>query len=288
MAEGSAFTVRSMRPDDLDQAFRLSLDEGWNQTMKDWKLLLDNPANICIIAEKDNIVAGTATAIIHGHKIAWIGMVIVGKPLRGQGAGKLLLENIIGRLKNIGSVKLDATPAGEPLYRKLGFQEEYKIFRMTAGDHDYETGPDNSGELFNITVETLPEIVSLDSTVFGAERSYLLNSLLTDYPEKAIYLKRNGRTEGFIFGRKGSRFNYLGPLAALSDDSAMQLISRSLKSLKDSPLALDIPADKEKLIAWLESAGFEKQRHFIRMYLDHNPYPGIPENQYLISGPEFG
>ena len=81
-----------MRADDLDQALGLSLNEGWNQTMKDWKLLFENPENVCIVAEKDNRVAGTATALNHENKIAWIGMVLVDKSLRGQGAGKMLLE----------------------------------------------------------------------------------------------------------------------------------------------------------------------------------------------------
>ena len=132
MTDNKIFTIRQMRAADLDQAFGLSLNEGWNQTMNDWKLLFENPENVCIVAEKDNRVAGTATALNHENKIAWIGMVLVDKSLRGQGAGKMLLENIINRLKHVESVKLDATPAGEPLYRKLGFIAEHKIFRMTC------------------------------------------------------------------------------------------------------------------------------------------------------------
>ena len=80
-----------MRPDDLEQAFGLSLIEGWNQTMNDWRILFDNPVNVCIVAEKDKRVAGTATALNHENKVAWIGMVLVDKSLRGQGAGKMLL-----------------------------------------------------------------------------------------------------------------------------------------------------------------------------------------------------
>ena len=113
MPENTTFTIRSMRPDDLDQAFNLSLKEGWNQTMKDWTFIFDNADNVCIVAEKDNRVAGTATALNHEKKIAWIGMVLVDKSLRGQGAGKMLLENIIKRLNHVESIKLDATPAGE-------------------------------------------------------------------------------------------------------------------------------------------------------------------------------
>ncbi len=51
---------------------------------------------------------------------------------------------------------------------------------------------------------------------------------------------------------------------------------------------MDIPEDKKDLTEWLESEGFVKQRHFTRMYLKVNPYPGIQNKQFLISGPEFG
>ena len=65
-------------------------------------------------------------------------------------------------------------------------------------------------------------------------------------------------------------------------------LTNALESLNDKPVALDILMDKEDLIKWLETRGFVKQRHFVRMYLKNNPYPGIVNNQYLISGPEFG
>jgi hypothetical protein len=51
---------------------------------------------------------------------------------------------------------------------------------------------------------------------------------------------------------------------------------------------VDVLNDKKQLINWLNAFGFRSQRHFVRMYLDANPLPGRPENQYLICGPEFG
>ena len=125
------FKIRPMQLTDLDQAINLSKTEGWNQTEKDWRLLLENPVNTCIVAELNNKIAGTATALNHSDEVAWIGMVLVDKSLRGQGAGKMLLTHIIDELKGIKSIKLDATPAGQPLYQKLGFIEEHLIFRMT-------------------------------------------------------------------------------------------------------------------------------------------------------------
>ena len=288
MADNKIFTIRRMRTADLDQALGLSLEEGWNQTIKDWKLLFENPDNVCIVAEKDNRVAGTATALNHENKIAWIGMVLVDKSLRGQGAGKMLLENIINRLKHVESVKLDATPAGEPLYRNLGFIAEHKIFRMTSDSLTYSSEIVLSVESDNIDQENLSEVIKLDRNIFGADRNYLLMNLLAENPGRAFYLKKNNSPEGFVFGRAGSRFNYVGPVSALNQESAKGLILKALKSLNDQNIAIDILEDKVDLISWLESIGFVKRRHFVRMYLKDNPYPGMVSNQYFISGPEFG
>jgi GNAT superfamily N-acetyltransferase len=288
MADNTMFTIRKMRAADLDQAFGLSLNEGWNQTMNDWKLLFENTENICIVAEKDNKVVGTATALNHERKIAWIGMVLVDKSLRGHGAGKMLLENIVDRLQHIESVKLDATPAGEPLYRKLGFIAEHKIFRMTADCLNYSSEIVHSAEPLNIDIDNLSEITELDRKIFGADRHKLLMKLLSGNPGRAFYIKMDKNPEGYIFGRAGSRFNYVGPVSALNHESARALIHKSIKSLNDKSIAIDILEDKAELISWLESIGFVKQRHFVRMYLKANPYPGNVKNQYLISGPEFG
>ena len=240
------------------------------------------------MAEKDKKVAGTATAIVYSGKIAWIGMVIVDKALRGKGAGRMLLTNIIGRLKHIESVKLDATPAGHPLYQNLGFRDEYMIFRMTnpfletSGYSDSEDVPER------ISGDFAKKIFALDKIIFGADRSYLLSKLIENYPEKAFFIRRGDIVKDYILGRDGSRFSYIGPLCTDSLESARSLISKSLQFLVKKPVVLDVPEEKREFIKWLESIGFIKQRYFIRMYLNRNPYPGIPESQYLISGPEYG
>jgi predicted GNAT family N-acyltransferase len=288
MPENPSFKIRPMILNDLDQAIGLSNTEGWNQTEKDWRLLLENPLNSCLVAEHHNRVAGTATALNHSNKVAWIGMVLVDKSLRGQGAGKMLLTNIIDTLNQVESIKLDATPAGQPLYQNLGFIEEHKIFRMTNTSLNNLFPKESDNEPRHIDRESFSEVLKLDKSIFGADRSYLLQALLQYYPGKAFLLRRNHILDGYIFGRDGIRFNYLGPVFALSSESARILIAKALESLNNQPVAMDILQDKEDLVKWLESIGFVKQRHFIRMYLKYNPYPGIVENQYLISGPEFG
>jgi ribosomal protein S18 acetylase RimI-like enzyme len=288
MADNPLFKIRPMLTGDLDQALGLSKAEGWNQTETDWRLLLENPANICLVAEYNGRLAGTATALNHANLVAWIGMVLVDKSLRGQGAGKSLLINIIDRLKEIKSIKLDATPAGQPLYEKLGFIEELTILRMTNTSVKNSFQKEHISELIHVDTENLAEVLKSDKIIFGTDRSYLLKTLLKNYTERAFLLKHKHILDGYIFGREGLRYNYLGPVFALSSDTARILIAKALESLKNQPAALDVLQDKTDLIKWLESIGFVKQRHFVRMYLKGNSYSGVVKNQYLISGPEFG
>jgi ribosomal protein S18 acetylase RimI-like enzyme len=288
MPESKDFKIRRMVRDDLGQAIELSNSEGWNQTEKDWRFLLENPENTCIVAEYNNKVAATATALNHSGKVAWIGMVLVEKSLRGHGAGKMLLRQIIEHLENIPSVKLDATPAGQPLYHSLGFLEEYKIIRMTIGSLKNYTGNKSMNNLYSIDRNSFPGIRDYDKTVFGADRPNLLKYLLVNYPDKAFFFSAENKLSGYIFGRDGTKFNYIGPVSAVSSDIARSLLSKALESIGDKPAALDVLEDKTELIEWLESIGFVKQRHFVRMYLIRNPDPGLIPDQYLISGPEFG
>src|SRR4051794_7907903 len=122
-------TLKPMLSTDVEAGMRLSTAEGWNQTEKDWKFLIENSHNICLVAETDNKVIGTTTAIGYSNEIAWIGMVLVDKNYRGRGVSKLLLQNILEKLKSFRSIKLDATPAGREVYKRFGFKDEYSITR---------------------------------------------------------------------------------------------------------------------------------------------------------------
>jgi hypothetical protein len=41
-------------------------------------------------------------------------------------------------------------------------------------------------------------------------------------------------------------------------------------------------------LQWLAAIGFIEQRPFTRMYRGVNRFPGVPEKQFAILGPEFG
>ena len=284
----SPVTLRSMHYNDIEIIMHLKNEEGWNQTEKDWELLIKNPHNICLVAEYQQKVIGTATAINYSDKVAWIGMVMVNRNFRGQGISKLLLTDLMKRLEQCKSIKLDATPAGLPVYKKMGFLNEYSICRFTNSSlknsftGNFEISPEP------VQAKDIPEIVKFDKLIFGVERTPLINFLFENYPDKAWLLKRNNQIAGYILGRDGTRFNQIGPVSALTTNDTKILIAEALKNLTGKPVVMDIIKDKKDLSDWLNSIGFINKRSFIRMYYKENPYPGILNRQYLICGPEFG
>jgi hypothetical protein len=214
-------------------------------------------------------------------------MVLVDKQMRGKGIGRMLMTDIINRLDHIESIKLDATPAGLPLYRKLGFNEEYSLYRMT--NTSFSITPEcNLDNCEKINKTNISNILQSDRVIFGSDRSVLLSYLLENKPESSYTISRNGKTEAYIFGRTGMKYSYLGPACGVTADAVKEIVAQVLFANSGGPMALDIHEDKNDFIRWLEGYGFQIQRSFTRMYLKSNKYPGKPELQYLISGPEFG
>lgn len=282
------FTIRPMQIGDVPEAMKLSTAEGWNQTEKDWKLFIRDPANTCLVAECENKVVGTTTAINYSHRIAWIAMVLVDKEYRGNGISKSLLQNAIEKLHTCESLKLDATAAGQQVYKKLEFRDEYAIARMTNVALN-EFALEHRGTIPEpIQITDLSEVMDLDEIVFGARRAQLIENLVKEYPGKSWMIKRNATIAAIALGRDGNRYHHIGPVLASDTLDAKMLIGTALKKLINQPVVVDVLCDKSSLVDWLSTIGFTQQRKFIRMYKNHNPYPGLVDRQFLICGPEFG
>ena len=282
-------TIRPLTINDIEQAIQLSLAERWNQTEKDWELLIKNPENVCLSANLDGKLIGTATAINYENNIAWIGMVLVNREYRGQGVSKLLLSGLFEQLKNCRSVKLDATPAGQPVYQKFGFIDEYIIHRMTADSVLKNNLSFKNEDLIKpVQPENYAEVIAFDKQIFGAGRQQLIETLIKNNPGNSWMMKQNGTICGVVLGRKGNRFYQIGPVLSTTTEDAKTLITKAISGIEEQPIVVDVLDEKKELINWLTGLGFVIQRPFFRMYQNKNPFPGIPAKQFLICGPEFG
>lgn len=280
--------IKKMTLGDVEDAMQLVLSEGWNQTKDDWDLLINGSQNICLVAKIEGKLVATATAMNYSNKVAWIGMVLVSKENRGKGMSKVLLNSLFEGLKSCQSIKLDATPAGQSVYEKVGFVDEYLIDRMVNTSFNNDL-PKLNGQLARkIQEDDIPAIIEFDKQVFGVDRTQLIRTMVSKYPNKSWVLEQNNTITGFILGRKGNKYHQIGPLSADSLADAKILMTQVLENLKGQPIIIDVLDDKGECAEWLSSIGFVKQRDFSRMYKGDNLYYGNTLCQYLICGPEFG
>ncbi len=69
----------------MEGLMRIKKAEGWNQTEKDWELLIQYRGSVNLVAVLENQIVGTVTALNYAHTVAWIGMMLVDKKFRGRG-----------------------------------------------------------------------------------------------------------------------------------------------------------------------------------------------------------
>ncbi len=274
---------RLMTAEDIPEGMRMKDVAGWNQTADDWMRFLTATPDGCFVAECDGQVVGTSTTIIYEGRFAWIGMVLVDAAYQGRGIGTALLECAIRELdsRNVPSMKLDATPQGKRLYKKLGFVSEYEIERWMLR---HESAADLPGR-GKVEVE---DVLRLDREIFGADRRELLRSLAETAPDFALAERQGEEITGYTFGRRGSRADHLGPWVARNEDAASRLLDAFLCRSGRDLIFVDCVQSNPWAIPLVKARGFEFSRLLTRMFRGPNKYAGRPELVCGVLGPEFG
>jgi GNAT superfamily N-acetyltransferase len=265
-----------MTAGDLDAGLRLCRLSSWNQLAGDWLCFLDSPMGSAWIAEDSGVAVGTVAVLRYRPSFAWLSMMLVDPARRRSGIGGQLMETALAALADEACVRLDATPAGEPLYRKFGFVPEYSLVRATAPGLS-AAAPSNVRPM---TSGDLEGVFARDRAVFAADRSRILASLSERAPALAAITPG-----GYCFGRPGYRYHQIGPVVAENADVAAALVSHCQA---DGPFAIDVPRDWAAWVQWLESVGFTVERPFLRMRRGGIAEYGEPSRQFAIVGPEFG
>lgn len=278
-------SFRIMERRDIPEGLRLCRSANWNQLQRDWEIFLTYGPGDCRVAIHENKVAGTVTAIRYDHFFSWIGMVLVDPSLQRKGIGSGLLHEALTLLKEDETVKLDATPAGREVYLQLQFKDEYRLSRMSA-EIIAEKIPASVAR--PMLKNDLPAITVYDSAIFGAGRQSLLEWFFEGAPQYAFIISNEKGIQGYCLGRKGQNFAQVGPVVAGSWKIARELVAAALIACIGEPVIIDVMHHEPEWLSWLGSIGFTEQRPFTRMYKGTNQYPGIPEKQFAIAGPEFG
>jgi GNAT superfamily N-acetyltransferase len=281
---------RLLRPSDIDAAVRLSAAAGWNQVAADWQVFFDLGDAYGLVTRADGRLIATAATLPHGKGFGWISMVLVAVDCRRRGFASWLLRQCVDRLLDRQLVPvLDATPAGWPVYLRLGFQDCWSMRRLVlqrSFPSHHREGRD-SALVRPLQAGDWPAILAYDRAVFGGDRAALLRRLADRLPRAALVADRSGRLAGFLLGRDGRVMTQLGPLTA-EDEATAEALLRQAFLTQPPPLAIDLADRHERLGRWLMERGFAVERPLTRMVQGRACAFDDPARLFAVAGPEFG
>ncbi len=201
----------------------------------------------CFVTDHEGLPAGMVSTARFGE-IAYIGFMGVEPDLQGEGFGKALLAAAISDAGQHGcqTLLLDATPAGEPLYRSFGFETAGSSFDLRGVPVPSGPGESlDSGDLY-----------ALDLEAFGADRSRALNVLIAE-PGSQVFTA----PDGFLIAQE----KVIGPWIARDDRTAATLLNTALAAGKPRDRRVMIPAEHTSALNIAQACGFAALREVLHM-----------------------
>ena len=248
-----ATTYRKLARKDVAAAHKLSLEVGWPHRVEDWQLV--QSLGTGHVAVDAGAVVGTILTWKHDARNASLGMVVVAPSMQGRGIGKklmrLALRDTTGR-----AVMLTATPAGQPLYERMGFRaidvvEQHQgtapLVPMLAPARGERLRPVGAGDV--------PRLAALATSAAGLSRSRVIARLLE--VGDGIVLARGAEPIGFAIFRRFGRGFAIGPVVAPDAERARALVSHWVAMHPGKFLRIDVQASSG-LGGWLDGIGLKK------------------------------
>ncbi len=277
----------SLTKADARAGLALSTAAKWNQTEHDWAFLLESGMAIGFENAAGELVASAVTLPYEG-KIGWICMVLVSSRFRRRGLASALLVLAVEQAKESGlTPMLDATPEGRTIYVSNGFRDLFPITRWIGLPQPTPVVPLS----INVGIHPLLSDAGLerwrlwDRSRFGGERGALMELFQRSRPDLALQLGP-GEGRGYCLGRVGRSRPQIGPVAADSIATALDLLREAINRVGDFAF-IDLVEGYPEIEAYLESRGWKRQRAFTRMACGELSAQR-PEGVFVIAGPEYG
>ena len=247
---------RSFTASDVPMAHALSAALGWPYRPEDWQFSADTSKGF--VAEEAGVVIGTAMCWIFGDDRASLGHVIVSPEHQGRGIGRKLTETVLEELGPRVTF-LHATPAGQPLYEKLGFTVCGSLHQCQGNVSAAWPIALLDGERLRAgTPADLPDLIALAARATGLQRDGIMSRLLR--MGESVVLECDGEIAGFSVLRRFGRGYVVGPVIALrsrDDARAKALIGYWLNRRDGEFIRIDIPA-ANTLLDWLSQQGLQR------------------------------
>jgi GNAT superfamily N-acetyltransferase len=233
------------------------------------------------LARLDGVPAGMGGVIIYGD-IARIGLMAVHPDLQRRGIGQAIMEHLLkwATMRGATTILLDATPAGFPLYTRLGFVTDDYAWVYGCSHPVSLAGPEAASvNLFQPA--DLPEVAAFDAVRSGTSRTAILARYGEELAGRAFVARDSqGRVTGYLM----SQSKRLGPWLADTPEIAASLLRRALPLCSTTTLAL-VPESNQAAITLLERTGFTPERRLHSMR--RGGVPQIQRRQWLYGYANF-
>ncbi len=278
-----------MSPGRAADSLRLSRLAGWNQTLRDWEFLLSEGTGVGFQTREGDIVA-SMVALPLGPRHGWISMVLTDPDWRRRGLAKHLMARGIGLLEERGLIPtLDATPAGETVYRGIGFSGDTQLARWKVTP---DAAPQEPVSVSRVTIreideDDLPSLATWDLDHSGCDRAAILRFLQANRPELALMAETSdGAPLGYIMGRSGDRLPQIGPLVAARPETA-RLLLNAAAARTGGAFYVDAFDKTQPALASGVKAHWARERGFTRLMKATGNSPENPDTVTLAAGPEL-
>jgi GNAT superfamily N-acetyltransferase len=228
--------------------------EDWGDITPYFRYYFSNPNCYTFVAEENGKLIGSGNYTLHPES-AWLSHIIVLPEYRNKGYGEAITKLLISEIKKSGcpSLMLIATPMGEPVYKKLGFQTVAKYIFLK----DFSIDTTAVKGLRPLKQEDISEVLKLDRLVAGEDRSRLLKSAANGW-----VVESGSTLKGFYLPQI-----FEGPVLATDTEAGLALLGIKMKN--KGPLVL--PEDNTEGVRLLKQNGFnEYHAPGMRMFLGKN------------------
>ncbi len=254
---------------DLPGCLALARDRSWLPDEHKWLLLFDIAA-VFGVRDARGDLAGVVVLTRYGPRLAVIGMLLVAQRHGGRGLGRALMSHALAEAGD-AAVFLYSTPAGRPLYDKLGF--------VPVGANHTRAGCFAPGDAAGAPGRSRPAgpadlkaIRALDVRANGADRAHLVRRL-PGFTCQLRVVRRLGAVTGYAGAYPSAGHVSIGPVIAESVHDAKTLIA-DLAGAAAGPVRVDLDDRHPELLDWGARHGLAPGVSSAAMVLDGRPLPG--------------
>ncbi|HRP98481.1 MAG TPA: GNAT family N-acetyltransferase [Rhodocyclaceae bacterium] len=274
---------RRMAAGDLPAAHALSQAVRWPHRLEDWQFV--HRLGSGFVAEWDSRIVGTAMCWAYGGEHGSLGMVIVSPDAQGQGIGRELMNRVLAELGE-RSTLLIATPAGQPLYERLGFAAIGQVLQHQGTVFQIGTAAPPAGERIRpIGASDGHKLARLASRALGMPRATVLEELRK--VADGVVIDSAGEPVGFAFCRRFGRGYAIGPVVAPDAERAKALIAHWIGVRAGSFVRIDVH-ESGGLSPWLADMGLDRVDSGITMVRGELPHVDEGVRQFAIINQALG